>query len=355
MTARKVPINQQFVSNLPIDHQNEINDLRASRIAERHCNEKETVMPARSDKLVQGLHHVTAITGSAQANHAFYTEALGLRLVKRTVNFDDPGAWHLYYADEGGTPGTVMTFFAWPQAFPGRHGQGQVSRTQFAVPRGALAYWAKRLPTMGGRIIGGGSVPGDTGLVFTDPDGLELALVETDDTRAPWTGAGIPETVAIRGFRGVTLNLGDTAPVAALLRDVFGYEDASREGALTRLTTDAPSGVVDLIETPGAVRGSDGAGTVHHVAFRVADRAAQVSVRERMQAAGLSVTQQIDRDYFWAIYARTPGGVLFEVATDEPGFTVDEPLETLGTELRLPTQHEPLRARIEQVLPPLHA
>jgi glyoxalase family protein len=304
---------------------------------------------------ILGLHHVTAITASAQDNHDFYTQALGLRLVKRTVNFDDPGAWHLYYADGAGSPGTVMTFFAWPGGRPGRQGAGQVSVTQFAVPPGSLDFWSARIPRMGGAILGETSVMGERRLTVADPDGLTLALVEADDPRVPWHVEGIDAAHAIRGFRGVTLAVHDGEGVARILLDVFGYAPAGQEGSLTRFVTSAEAGVVDIVSDPQAQPGRDGAGAVHHVAFRVPDRAAQLAVRAGMEAAGLRVTPPIDRDYFWAIYARTPGGVLFEVATDEPGFTIDEPLETLGTELRLPKQHAHLREAIERVLPPLEA
>ncbi len=303
---------------------------------------------------ILGLHHVTAITDSAQANHDFYAGALGLRFVKRTVNFDDPTAYHLYYGDESGAAGTVMTFFAWTNVRGGRVGAGQVSVTQFAAPMGSLDFWAARLPAHGATLLGRETVMGEERLRFADPDGLVFAIVAVDDPRAPWTTPGIGAEVALRGFRGVTLRLRDGAGVAAVLRDAFGYAPAGEEGGLTRWRLgDAPSGVVDLDVDPAAEPGTEGAGAVHHVAFAVADRAAQARVRERMQAAGLRVTPSIDRDYFWAIYARTPGGVLFEVATEEPGFTADEPRESLGAALRLPKQHAPHRAEIERLLPPL--
>lgn len=303
---------------------------------------------------ILGLHHVTAVTASAQANHAFYAGALGLRFVKRTVNFDDPTAWHLYYGDETGSAGTVATFFAWPDIRRGRVGAGQVARTQFAAPRGALGFWEARLPAHGATLLARETALGETRLRFADPDGLPLAIVEADDPRTPWTTPDVDAAVALRGFRGVMLSLRDGAGVAAVLRDVFGYAPAGGEGGLARWRLgDAPSGVVDIATDPAAAPGVEGAGTVHHVAFAVADRAAQERVRARMQGAGLRVTPPIDRDYFWAIYARTPGGVLFEVATEEPGFTVDEPVERLGAALRLPRRHEPHRAEIERLLPPL--
>ncbi|SEA75904.1 ring-cleaving dioxygenase [Rubrimonas cliftonensis] len=302
---------------------------------------------------VEGLHHVTAIASSASGADRFYSHALGLRRVKQTVNFDDPGAWHLYYADGAGAPGTVMTFFVWPGARRGRRGAGQVALTQFAVPPGALSFWRARLPGLGATPVDGEAPFGDAAALFADPDGLLFALVETEDARAPWTTPEIDPAIAIRGFRGVTLSLSDGAGVGEVLR-LFGYAWEATAPGLTRWRLPgSAAGVVDVRENPDEPQGSDGAGTVHHVAFAVKDRAAQLAVRAAMEAHGLRVTEPIDRDYFWAIYARTPGGVLFEVATDEPGFAVDEPFESLGEALKLPRRHEPLRDRIEAALPPL--
>lgn len=304
---------------------------------------------------ILGLHHVTAIAGSAAANRAFYADVLGLRLVKRTVNFDDPTAWHLYYADETGSAGTVMTFFAWSQMRQGRVGAGQVALTQFAAPVGSLEFWAARLAAHGGRAFARETVLGQARLRAADPDGLAFAIVETpDDARAPWVTPQVGADVALRGFLGVTLRLRDGAGVGAILRDVFGYAPEATEGDVSRYRlAGSAAGVVDLDVDAAAAPGVEGAGVVHHVAFAVADRAAQARVRAAMQAAGLRVTPAIDRDYFFAIYARTPGGVLFEVATAEPGFTVDEPLESLGTALMLPAQHAARRAEIARALPPL--
>lgn len=307
-------------------------------------------------RLINGLHHVTAIAGDARRNVDFYARGLGLRLVKRTVNFDDPSAWHLYYGDETGAPGGIMTFFVWRGASAGRVGAGQVSVTQFAAPPGSLPFWRRRVPGEGGRLLDGQAPFGDAAALFADPDGLLFAIVETDDPRAPWTTDAIGADVAIRGFRGVTLTLRDGAGVGRILRDVFGYAPEGDSEGVTRLRlAGAPAGVVDLNVDPAAAPGGQGVGTVHHVAFSTPDAASQAAVRGRMVEAGLQVTPPIDRDYFHAIYARTPGGVLFEVATDAPGFAVDEPVETLGTSLRLPRRHEPDRARIELALAPLEA
>ncbi|MEO1001429.1 MAG: VOC family protein, partial [Pseudomonadota bacterium] len=304
---------------------------------------------------VTGLHHVTAIASDPQANLDFYAKALGLRFVKKTVNFDAPEVYHLYYGDEAGAAGTVMTFFPFPRAARGQAGAGQAVLTQFAVPPGALPFWDARLPGMGAQRVAKETVFGAPRTVWQDPDGLLFALVEGPDARAPWTGAGIEADVAIRGFLGVTLAVRDGTGISAILEDIFGYlrgaEVPLGAGTLTRFVKDGPAGIVDLHVDPALPEGIEGAGSVHHVAFSVPDRAAQAEVQAALAATGLRVTPQIDRDYFWAIYSRVPGDILFEVATEEPGFTADEPLAELGTALRLPTQHEGKRARLESLLP----
>lgn len=303
---------------------------------------------------VTGLHHVTAIAGDPALNAAFHVDALGLRLVKRTVNFDDPGAWHLYYGDSAGAAGTVMTFFAWPNARPGRRGAGQVSEVQYAVPAGALPFWLARLPGHGARLLAEDAPFGARRAVFADPDGLHFALVEGDDPRAPWTAAGIPADAAIRGFHGVTLSLREAESTARILSDVMGYEPSGRSGGRQRLVR--PGGVaavVDLDVDPDRPAGADGVGIVHHMALSVPDLAAQAEVRARLSALGLQVTPSIDRQYFHAIYARSPGGVLIEVATEAPGFAVDESPAELGAALKLPPRHEGLRDAIVAALPPL--
>ncbi|MEO0912921.1 MAG: ring-cleaving dioxygenase, partial [Pseudomonadota bacterium] len=294
-----------------------------------------------------------------QENLDFYAKALGQRFVKKTVNFDDPGTYHLYYGDEAGAPGTIMTFFPWAGVPKGSVGAGQVSITHYAVPPGSLAFWRQRLPAHGATLIAEETVFGEARAVFEDPHGLVLALVEAEDTRTPWLADGIGPDEAVRGFHGVTLALHEAGPTAKLLEDVFEYQEVAKaplgtgERIRYRASHGTHAGIVDLHVDPSLPAGRDGAGTVHHVAFSVADRAAQAEVQARLRAAGQQVTQQIDRDYFWAIYTRTPGGILFEVATAEPGFAVDEPLESLGTALKLPSQHEAKRARIEAVLPVL--
>ncbi|MEM1313272.1 MAG: VOC family protein [Pseudomonadota bacterium] len=308
---------------------------------------------------VTGLHHVTAIAGDPRRNAAFYARALGQRLVKKTVNFDDPGTYHLYYGDEIGAAGTVMTFFPWANAPQGAIGAGQVSITQYAVPEGALPFWRERLPAMGARLVKDEEVVfGERRAVFADPDGLLLALVETDDPRAPWLVEGVTADVATRGFHGVTLALAESESTAKILEGPLGYEAAGVEaiggGELRRYRrADGVAAIVDLHADPAMARGREGVGTVHHVAFSVPDSAAQDVVRKALLGLGLQVTPQIDRQYFNAIYTRTPGGVLFEVATEDPGFARDEEVAHLGEALKLPDQYEAYRDRIEAALPAL--
>lgn len=302
---------------------------------------------------INGLHHVTMLASGAGANNAFYTGALGLRRVKATVNFDAPDVYHLYFGDEVGRPGTVMTSFPFPKAARGRRGTGEASLTAFAVPEGSLPAWEERLAPLGPTTRE--THLGDERLLLEGPDGESLALVEVSgDARAPWTGGGVGAEMAVRGFHSVTLTLRDAGATRDLL-GLMGYEEAGREGAVTRMRLPGGNGadVVDLDEDPAAPPAQQSAGSVHHVAFSVADRAAQAEVRQELSRAGFQATPSIDRDYFWAIYFRTPGGVLFEVATDEPGFARDEAPDALGTALKLPTQHERLRPMLERTLEPL--
>ncbi|HSA79412.1 MAG TPA: ring-cleaving dioxygenase [Geminicoccaceae bacterium] len=313
--------------------------------------------PTTTTPAIEGLHHITAISGPPQRNLDFYAKVLGLRFVKRTVNFDDPSVYHLYYGDAAGTPGTVLTFFPWERLGRGRPGIGEASLTQFAVPPGSLPFWRTRLEANGALISGPAEHFGEGRLLGEDPDGLNFALVVPADAdeRAPWTTEGIDREVAIRGFHGVTLTLADPAPTAALLEDLLGYEALGQEAGTQRFAAPhAPHArIVDIVVLPDGQRALQGRGSVHHIAFAVADRATQLAVRERLVAAGYGVTPVIDRNYFYSIYFRSPGGVLFEIATAEPGFAVDEPVAELGQRLKLPAQHEHLRAELERTLPPL--
>jgi glyoxalase family protein len=304
---------------------------------------------------IKGLHHVTSLASSAPGNNAFFTQVLGLRRVKQTVNFDAPDVYHLYYGDEVGTPGTVMTYFPFPMAARGKRGTGEVSVTSFAMPSGTADDWAERLATFGVSGIGRDTRFGAARVVFDGPDGDRFALVETpDDKRKPWTGDGVGEEIAIRGFQGAEMRLADQGATADLL-GFMGYEKQGVDGEITRFVL--PGGnvanVIDIATQPTAAPAIQGAGSVHHIAFAVENRARQLEVREALKDTGWQVTPVINRDYFWSIYFRTPGGVLFEIATNEPGFERDEDRAHLGQALKLPAQHEHLRARLEKSLAPL--
>ncbi len=298
---------------------------------------------------LDGLHHITAVTGDGRRCLDFYTDVLGLRSVKRTVNFDAPTSWHLYLSDRSGTPGTVLTFFVWPRLPDGRPGAGQATRVAFAAPPGSLDRWEARLEEkqVDSRR---GSSPWGEALHFEDPDGTGLTLVEEGDADAgapgrfaadPWTGGPVGADMALRGFRGVELTVETPGPTRELLEEEMGIAPAPS----------GPAAVGPAGERTPAGRG--GAGAVHHVAWRVADRDAQEAWRERLLGRGLEVTPVVDRHYFTSVYFREPGGVLFEIATEGPGFTVDESVEELGSGLRLPPWLEDRREMIEENLPEL--
>ena len=304
-----------------------------------------------------GIHHVTAIAGPASRNRDFHTRVLGLRLVKRTVNFDDPGTYHLYYGDEGGSPGTIMTYFPWAHAAAGRLGVGETSETAFRVPKASIGWWAHRLVAEGVAHEAPAKVFGETVLPFRDPDGMRLALVGVEGAEAEpaWAADGIPAAHAVRGFHGVTLMVAKAEGTAAILTDVLGFTETAREGSLVRLSSGArEGGHVTLRVVGDFLPGRPGRGSVHHVAFRAADDAEERAMVERLRTThGIATTEQKDRTYFRSVYFREPGGVLFEIATDVPGFAVDEAPEQLGTALKLPAQYEPHRAAIEAALPDL--
>ena len=302
-----------------------------------------------------GLHHVTAFSGPTVRTVDFYTRVLGLRLVKKTVNFDDPGTYHLYFGDEAGTPGTILTFFPVEHAAPGRVGIGQVSETAFRVPKASIGAWTHRFVAMNVAHDAPVTVFGESVLRFRDPDGMPLALVGVEGAEAEpaWAGADLAPEQAIRGFHGVTLLLREAGPTAAILTGVLGFEEVGSEGTSVRLKGSAALGGFVTIRAVGDfLPGRQGAGSVHHIAFRARDDAAQEAMAAALRRVhGLSVTEQRDRQYFRSIYFREPGGVLFEIATDAPGFSVDEPADALGTALKLPPFLEPHRGRIEAVLP----
>lgn len=307
---------------------------------------------------ILGLHHITAIAGSAKSNLEFYTQVLGLRLLKKTVNFDDPGTYHLYYGDEIGHAGTILTFFPYEGSRKGRNGSGMATRIAYAVPEGSFDFWTQRFEKYNVSYNSPSEKFGEPCISFQDPDGLQLELVvpkNKEDRRKPWVTEEIGADVAVRGFHGVTLSLQNVHATAMVLTDIFDYQLQEQQGNQYRYVTDAveQAAIVDLMESPNEPNGLGGAGTNHHVAFRVKNEEAQMKLRERVVEKGLHITQKIDRNYFYSLYFREPGGVLFEIATDNPGFGVDEPFDQLGSSLLLPPQYEGRRAEIEAILPKL--
>ncbi len=308
-------------------------------------------------KEIQGLHHVTSMADDARANNLFFTDVLGLRRVKKTVNFDRPDVYHLYYGDEQGSPGSVMTYFPFPGMARGEKGAGEVGVTAFSVPEGSLAFWTERLTAKGIKGLETSERFGEQRVSFTGPDGDEFALVETgSDERKAWVTDHVSEEVAIRGFHSTSMRLNDDAAMGELM-GFMNYQEVDRKDGIVRLAVENGNGahVLDLEVEASAKQSRQGAGSVHHIAFSVADRAAQFRVRDALVDTGYAVTPVIDRDYFWAIYFQTPGGILFEVATDEPGFDRDEDLASLGEALKLPTQHEHLRDALNEHLQPIDA
>lgn len=304
---------------------------------------------------IQGLHHITAVASDPQANIDFYVEVLGQRLIKTTVNFDDPGTYHLYYGDHVGTPGTALTFFPWRNMHRGRVGAGETTAMAYAIPKGSLSWWMDRLLELKVETSGPEKRFGESVLRFADPDGMVVELVATDDpsTIEHWEDGPIPAEHALRGFHSVTLLLNDVEPTASVLTGQMGYEFVSQEGNRYRYkgASNDRGLYVDILHDPEARRGAFGAGSIHHIAFRTVDDEEQLEYLSQLRTAGLQVTPVQDRQYFHSIYFREPGGVLFEVATDEPGFTSDETVEELGSSLKLPAWYEAQRPQIEARLP----
>jgi glyoxalase family protein len=304
-----------------------------------------------------GLHHITAIAGDAKRNLDFYTKVLGLRMVKRTVNFDDPGTYHFYFGDEVGTPGSILTFFPWQNVRQGSVGTGMATNIGYSVPKGSLEFWRERFKQFN---VKHGEIEerfGEQYVSFVDPDGLKLDLITpaNDDDRMPWITNEVDDTVATKGFHSIVLTLKSVDDTASILTEIFEYKFLKQEGSRHRFVTDAieTANIVDLVEAPNEPPGINAGGTNHHVAFRVKNDEVLMKFREKIVRTNLGITEKIDRDYFFSLYFREPGGVLFELATDNPGFTRDETLEKLGTSLRLPKQYEKSRTQIERILPVL--
>jgi glyoxalase family protein len=310
------------------------------------------------DKKVSGLHHVTAIASDPQRNLDFYIGLLGLRLVKRTVNFDDPGTYHFYFGDARGTPGTILTFFSWPGARRGHRGVGQTEATAFAISPASVGYWLDRFKE---QHVTAEKTParfGEEVIRFLDPDGLPLELIASDSfgKTESWIDSSVPEQHSLRGFHSVSAALEGYERTAKLLTESFGYRLIEESGNRFRFAAPSESGsgrIVDLLCMPDGRPGAIAAGSVHHIAFRAKDDAEQLQWREHLVELGYNVTPVIDRTYFHSIYFREPGGILFEIATVPPGFTLDEKLDELGMHLRLPPWMESVRSQIEGVLPPI--
>ena len=319
--------------------------------------EKVHIQKHYMENKILGLHHITAIADDAQRNYQFYTKVLGLRMVKKTVNFDDPGTYHFYFGNEVGSPGTILTFFPWEGIGKGSVGTGMATGIGYSVPKGSLEFWLERFKQLKVKHESINERFGEQFLAFEDPDGLQLELIvpANQDQRASWVTGEINAQSAIKGFHSIVLTLRSVTPTAAILTDIFGYKLLNQEGNRYRFITDAidTASVVDIIESPATGPGRNAAGTNHHVAFRVKDDNVLMEFREKIEKKGLNITPKIDRQYFYSLYFREPGGVLFELATDNPGFTTDETRDQLGSSLKLPQQYEASRERIEKVLPKL--
>jgi glyoxalase family protein len=306
---------------------------------------------------VNGLHHITAISGPAQENLDFYSGVLGMRLVKKSVNQDDPGTYHLFYADAEGSPGTDLTFFPWAHMAPPRTGHGLAVEVDLEVPAGSLEFWGQRLEQYGARVNAIGTRFGDRTLPLVDPHGLRLALVEPArskrDRFSPWQHSTVEPDHQVRGLYGAQIWERGLAPTEKFLTSVLGFTRLADENGWTRYSFAEASGILDVREAAGERRGAWGVGSVHHLAWRVDDEAHQLAVRMQVESAGSQATPVIDRFWFKSVYFKEPGGVLFELATDGPGFAVDEDREHLGEALVLPPWLEPARSRIEAVLPTL--
>ncbi|HLU22488.1 MAG TPA: ring-cleaving dioxygenase [Bacillaceae bacterium] len=305
-------------------------------------------------KKTEGIHHITAIVGHPQENVDFYAGILGLRLVKKTVNFDDPGTYHLYFGDNRGKPGTIITFFPWANAYQGKIGGGQVGVTTYAIPTGAMSFWEKRLAKFNIKFTRSERF-GETYLQFEDFHGLQLELVERAEGETNnWTFGDVTPNVAIKGFGGAILYSVNPAETIQTLQDIMGLEKVGEEGELIRFQSYGNIGnIIDVIQTP-VERGEMGVGTVHHIAWRAKDDEDQLDWQQFVGNNGYGVTTVRDRNYFNAIYFREHGEILFEIATDPPGFAHDESYETMGTELKLPSQYEKFRERLQHKLIPIN-
>ena len=305
---------------------------------------------------IQGLHHITAVSGPPHLNYNFYTRVLGLRFTKKTINFDDPTTYHLYYGNYGATPGSSITFFPWDGVPQGKPKTGESTVVSYAVPKGSIDFWREHFKKNNVEIIGDVNRFSDLGIRLKDSEGMMVEIIEADGVEMikPKKTDGIPNKSAIRGFYGTTLSLADVGRTGELLKE-FGWKELGEESDTIRFTSEPENNlgaVIDLKKEPN-LHGRFGRGSVHHIAFRVPDDGTQLAWREKLKDLGFNPTPIQDRQYFRSVYFREPGGVLFEIATDIPGFTKDEELENLGTDLKLPPWYEKHRQEIENRLAPL--
>lgn len=304
-------------------------------------------------KQTAGIHHITAIVGHPQENVDFYASVLGLRMVKRTINFDDPGTYHLYFGNKGGKPGTIITFFPWADAMQGEIGDGQVGVTSYVVPTGSISFWEERLEKFNIQFSKRKRF-GEVYLAFADPHGLQLEIVEREaGEQNTWTFGKVTPDVAIKGFGGATLLSAQPAQTAQLLEEVMGLEKVGEEGGLTRFESYGDIGNTIDLKSTSSGRGQMGVGTVHHIAWRAKDDEDQLDWQKYIENNGYSVTPVKDRNYFNAVYFREHGALLFEIATDPPGFAHDESYETMGKSLKLPEQYEKYRVQLNKILIPI--
>lgn len=305
---------------------------------------------------IQGLHHVTAVARDPQRNIDFYRNVLGQRFVKRTVNFDAPDTYHFYFGDHVGSPGSILTFFAWTQMPRGVRGNGETNALAYKVPKNSLAFWQEHLKknnvSTNSEMLFGEKV-----LSFEDPDSMRVELIESESSSSTkfWEAGTIPQEYALQGFHSVTLWVDELEPTVALLKNQMGYQAAGQEEKRYRFSGDknVSGHIVDIIHRPGKMSASFGAGSIHHIAFRVPNDEAQLEYQSLIRDAGFRITEVMDRNYFHSIYFREHAGVLFEIATDTPGFAIDEPVDTLGEALKLPEWFEPNRKAIEESLLPI--
>ena len=305
-------------------------------------------------KEIKGLHHITSMASDANINNQYFTKLLGLRRIKKTVNFDAPDVYHLYYGDEVGTPGSVITYFPFPNMRHGISGSGEIGTTGFSIPKGSLTFWQKRFNDSHYNDINLKTQFGENRLEVSGPDKESFALIESNDDRTPWVSQDVPQDVAIRGFHSASMRLTDDGAMRELLK-FMNYEVIEEQDGITRMAIEGgnAASIIDLETHSSIPQAQQGTGSVHHIAFAVENRGAQIAVRKALMDTGYQVTPVIDRDYFWAIYFRSPGGILFEIATNEPGFDRDEDTAHLGEALKLPSQHEHLRETLEKHLQPI--